>query len=402
MKNNIESPVYMLAISALFLLALPAFAQQPAANSLVGSTDIPAYIEEALGLAASLAETAQRAFGNDLLQPDHQAMDDFYRPVEEKYRRVQQQYEDFYKKKMDGAGPDMEAMNREIERNPIVKNMGGVQAIQNMSQEEAKQAATQATAQFVADPFAASGVQSPGMTALYQKMMSDPAYAQRFQKMTEQERMVELQKYMANDPLMVKTPEQVQQANQQMARRDEVVDAMEINGKITELTQEIQNAVNAYGEGVNQVDAQPGNHAGIDAKFGEKYNALPEIIAGEVGKVKDPEMEKKLRMETAAQHRERAAADLKQYSLLLQELKVQYKQIASSYMQFIAANAPRVNGNMADLYAGTNTELNLANFEASLLGLGLDLIKKSRELTSNVAFWEQNYQQVMSSYGAGN
>ena len=197
MKNNIESPVYMLAISALFLLALPAFAQQPIANSLVGSTDIPAYIEEALGLAASLAETAQRAFGNDLLQPDHQAMDDFYRPVEEKYRRVQQQYEDFYKKKMDGAGPDMEAMNREIERNPIVKNMGG-------------------------------------------------------------------------------------------------------------------------------------------------------------------------------------------------------------YRLFIAASAHKVNGNPADLYNGANTEFNLAGFEATLLGLGLDLIKKSRELTWSVAGWERNYQEVRRSYGGGN
>ena len=44
-------------------------------------------------------------------------------------------------------------------------------------------------------------------------------------------------------------------------------------------------------------------------------------------------------------------------------------------MQFIAANAPRVNGNMADLYAGT-TELQLANLIPAWLLLGLDLIKK--------------------------
>ena len=104
----------------------------------------------------------------------------------------------------------------------------------------------------------------------------------------------------------------------------------------------------------------------------------------------------------ATRHRERAAADLKQYSVVLGELKVQYKQIAASYMQFIAANAQRVNGNMADLYSGTNTELNLAGFESGLLGLGLDVIKKSRELTWNVAAWEQNCQEVMRSYGGGN
>ena len=57
---------------------------------------------------------------------------------------------------------------------------------------------------------------------------------------------------------------------------------------------------------------------------------------------------------------------------------------------------------MADLYSGTNTELNLAGFESGLLGLGLDVIKKSRELTWNVAAWEQNCQEVMRSYGGGN
>ena len=398
MKKNIRSTAFFLALGALSMPAFQAFAQQ----SLIGTIDIPPYIEEAPMLASTLAATAQRAFGSDPLQPDHQAMDDFYQPAEEKIRQAQQQYEDFYKKKMEGAGPDMEAMNREIERNPIVKNMGGVQAIQNMSQAEAEEAANQAAAQYIADPFAASGVQSPGMTALYQKMMSDPAYAQRFQNMNEQERMAELQKYMANDPAVAKTPEKAQQEKQQMARRNDVVDAMEINEKITELTQEIQLAANAYAEGINAVDAQPGNHADIEADFNRQYNALPEIIAGEAGRVKDPELEKKLRVETATRHRERAAADLKQYSVVLGELKVQYKQIAASYMQFIAANAQRVNGNMADLYSGTNTELNLAGFESGLLGLGLDVIKKSRELTWNVAAWEQNCQEVMRSYGGGN
>ena len=73
--------------------------------------------------------------------------------------------------------------------------MGGVQAIQNMSQGRPNKRLPIPPLSSLGRPFAASGVQSPGMTALYQKMMSDPAYAQRFQKMTEQERMVELQKY---------------------------------------------------------------------------------------------------------------------------------------------------------------------------------------------------------------
>lgn len=402
MKSSIKSLVFILALSAMPMAAIQVFAQQPTANSLLGTTDIPAYIEEVPELAPSLEQTTLRAMGENPLQPDHQALDNFYRPAEDKIRRVLQQYEDFYKKKMESAAPDMEAMNQEIERNPIVKGMGGVQAIQAMSQEEAEAAARQSAAQYIADPFAANGVNSPGMTALYQKMMSDPAYAKRFEKMSEQERMAELQKYMANDPVLARTPEMEQERNQQMAQRDKVTDAMEINEKITALTQEIYAVQYAYGQSVQTLETQAGSHAEIEAEFWQRYNALPEIVAGEAGRMKDPELEKKLRIEIAARHRERAAADLEQYIVLLGGLKEQYKQIATAYMQFISANAYRVNGNPADLYNGTNTEFTLANFELSLLGLGLEIIKQSRDFSWNLASWEQRYREVMRSYEGGN
>lgn len=399
MKTSIIFRSAVLALAAM--AAVPAFSQQLIPNSLLGTTDIPAYIEAAPGLAPSLAETAQRAYGGNFLQPDHQAMDNFYGAAEDKIRQAQQRYEEFYKKKYGGENPDMEAITREIDRNPIVKGMGGVNAVQNMNQEEANEAATRAAEQYIADPFAANGVNSPGMTALYQKMMSDPAYAKRFEKMSEQERMAELQKYMANDPVVANTPERVQQANDRMARQNKVADAMEINAKVTELHQQIYAVANAHAEGLRAIDSQPGNQTEIDADFNAKYNALPEIIAGEAGRQKDPELDKKLRIETATRRRDRAAADLKQYSVLLEELKVQYKQIAVSYMEFIAANAHRVNCDPAGLYDGTNTELSLANFESSLIGLGMALSKESREHTRLLASYEQHYQEVMRSYGGG-
>lgn len=402
MKRNIKSNIVILTICLAATANLPAFAQQPITNSPLGTTDIPAYIEGAPMLPATLEEAAFRAYGSNYLQPDHQSMDNFYKPAEDKIRLAQQRYEDFCRDKYGNTAPDMDAMKQDINRNPIVKGMGGVDAIQVMSQEQAEEAATQAANQYIADPFAASGINSPGMTALYQKMMSDPAYARRFEKMSEQERMAELQKYMANDPVVANTPERAQQAKQQMAHRDKVTDAMEINQKVTEMTQEIFAVVNAFGERLQAIDNQPGNHAEIEADFNRKYNALPEIIAGEAGRQKDPELDRKLRIETAARHREFAAASLRQYLPLLGELKAQYVRIADSYMQFIAANIRRVNNDPAGLYDGTNTELTLANFESSLLGSGLDIIRQARQLTRNTATWEQNYQEVMRSYGRNN
>ncbi|MCB0548357.1 MAG: hypothetical protein KDD19_12310 [Phaeodactylibacter sp.] len=398
MNNHLSFKAALLPVAGMLMISAPAFPQQPVANSLLGTVDIPAYIEDAPELAPSLAETAQRAFGDNLLQPSHQAIDHFYQPAEERIREVQQRYEDFYQEKMKGAGPDMGAMYGEIERNPIVKNMGGVQAIRNMNQEEAEKAANQAAEQFLESPFSASGVNSPGMTALYQKMMSDPAYAKRFEKMNEQERMAELQKYMANDPTVSNTPERTQKMRQEMQRRDKAADAMLINEKITELTHQIYTAAEEYGKALQAIERQPGNHMDIIADFNRKYDALPEIIAGEAGRVKDPGLEKKLRIETATLHRELAAAELEQQIILLGELKTQYKKIAADYMQFITSNGHRVNGDPAGLYDGTNTELNLANFESSLLGLALEAIKQSRGLTASLAAWEKNYQEVMHQY----
>ncbi|MCB9298173.1 MAG: hypothetical protein H6559_34385 [Lewinellaceae bacterium] len=241
----------------------------------MGTTDIPAYIQEVPMLPATLEEAAYRAYGGDYLQPDHQSMDNFYKPAEDKIRLVQQRYEDYCREKYGNAAPDMDTMKQDINRNPIVKGMGGVDAVQDMSQQQAEEAATQAANQYIADPFAASGINSPGMTALYQKMMSDPAYARRFEKMSEQERMAELQKYMANDPAVANTPERAQQAKQQMDHRNNVTNVMEINQKVTEMTQEIYAVTNVFGERLQAIDNQPGNHAEIDADFNRKYNALP-------------------------------------------------------------------------------------------------------------------------------
>ena len=397
MKTKMKSSLIFLALGAMMMSA-KAFSQQPSANTLLGTADIPSYIEGVPGLPGSLEEAAKRAFGGNFLQPDYQAMDNYYLPAEENIRRVQLQYEDHYKKQMEGATPDRAAINQEIERNPIIKSMGGVQAIQGMNQEEAEDAARQATEQYLADPFSASGVNSPGMTALYQKMMNDPAYAARFQQMSEQERMAELQKYMANDPAVVKTPEMARQ----MSRKETALNAMEINGRITEFTEAIQAAANAFGQGLQTIENPAGNHNEIDAEFKRKYNALPEVIAGEVGRIKDPEPEKKLRVETAVKHRERAAAEMEQITPLFQNLKEEYRRIAASYMEYIAANIHKVNGDMAGLYDGTNTELNLANFESSLLGLGLELIKQARTITGEMASWERQYMEVMRSYGQTN
>lgn len=60
-------------------------------------------------------------------------------------------------------------------------------------------------------------------------------------------------------------------------------------------------------------------------------------------------------------------------------------------MVWIKVNGNRVNGNMKDFFNGTHTEIPLANFEMSLLGLSFNLINHNLKFAADGQRWERNY-----------
>ena len=117
----------------------------------------------------------------------------------------------------------------------------------------------------MADPFAASGVQSAGMTAMYQKIVSDPAYAARFEKMSEKEKEAELRKYMANDKPQIQTAAQVEEhrrkTEQQTLQANKVRAAMEFQQQIAAFSAKVSEIQATYIRQRNDRLTAPGRDA---------------------------------------------------------------------------------------------------------------------------------------------
>lgn len=386
----------------LFLsAALAPLIAQPGPDSPIGKTKIAGFYAEAPLTPGSTTEAASRTYGADLLNPDLNALDAFYQPFSDKLTGTAQRIQDYYTqrnqaffKPQDPSTMRAQA-SAQANQNPIVASMGGVDAIAQMSPAEREAAARKAAAAYQADPFGANGIQSDGMTAVYQKIISDPAYAARFQNMSEKERETELRNAMANDKPQVKTPAQMQEHQQKVAQQNtqanKVRAAMAFQQVIAEFQAKINETQQQYQQQRDALLTASGNHEAIEAEHSKKYKLIPVVELGEYGHDHDPVQVQKLRRETAVQHRDFAARVLKKDLPLLHELKAEYTRIAGEYSAYVAAHRQEINGNLADQMNGTETETLLAQFEMTLLGLAQDLSEKAKTCTREAAQWERNW-----------
>lgn len=382
----------------------PALTAQPNGASPLGKTNFAGYYAEIPTLPTTVAEAARRVYGSDLLNPAPNALEQFYQPFSDKVERAQQAYQQYYGDRAQAwYGNQTEAGLRaqtaaQIDRNPVIAGMGGAENVAQMTPQQAEAAARQSAAAFTADPFAANGIQSAGMTALYQKIMNDPVYAGRFQQMSEKEREAELRKFMANDKPQAKTPAQMEQDNrrrqQQNQQANKVRAAMAFQQQLSALQGKIGEAQTRYARQRAELLAAPGNHQAIDAAYAKKYATIPLVELGEYGHDHDPAQVQQLKKETAAQHLQFATKVLAQDCILLAQLAAAYKSLAAEYVEFYTAHKQEINGNIADQMNGTETETMVAQFEAQLVALASDLVLQAKTATREAAFWEKNQLEL--------
>lgn len=410
MKTNVDFPVIRFTFIAMLLVrALQLTAQHP----ILGTTDINAYIKEAPGLPANTADAAKRAYGANPLQPDPASMDYFYQPFEDKVNSRIGDYQRFAKEKMSNASTSQADYEQQAismaNSNPIVAGMGGYDNISKMSEAERKAAAQKAAEAYMANPQAAhGGMQSAGMAAMQQKIMSDPEYRKKFEKMSEAEKEAELRKYMAKDQPMTMSPDQMKAREQRIAseqtQADRVRNSQEVQLKISELQQKLSEVGQWLGDKLADIRQQGNdNHDAISKEISARYKAIPMVELGEYGHDHDPEQVRTLRIEEAKRHQERAQAELKLNTSAFAEAADRYQSVVSEYLDFLKGSYGKIYGGVSpkDMMEGTNTEQPLVAFEAGLVGIALEMSKKSRELTSEAAQWEANYVQVTQSFQAG-
>lgn len=405
MKSNLGFPVMRVTVMAM-LLAKTFFLS--AQQSPLGTTDINAYLKEVPVLPKTTEAAAQRAYGANPILPDYTALDKFYEPYETKVNARIATYQGFAKQKMVQGGAT-EADYRQqtaamADKNPIVANMGGYEKVSQMNEAEAKAAAQQAAAQYKADPFAGNSMQSAGMSALYQKIVSDPTYAKKFEKMSDAEKEAELRKYMANDQPVTKTPAEMAQHRSQVAQQqsqaDRIRNAQEIQMKLLEYQQQMSSVGMDFGQKMQEIEQAGKSHDAISQEYARRYDAIPMVELGEYGHDHDPAKVRPLRIEEAKIHQERAIKELKENAVALAEASERYQAIVSDYLAYLRLNNEKIYGGTSakDMMEATNTEQSLLAFEAGLLGIGLQLSEYSKEITKKAATWEANYLQTMQTY----
>ena len=163
-------------------------------------------------------------------------------------------------------------------QNAMVQQMGGADALMNMSEAERKAMAKSMKNNLKANPGAYSGVQDPGMNAMMQKMMNDPDYRNKYNNMTDAQKQAEMQKFMTN-----KTTERNDAAFEAGLKEKNQTDASaKIQALLGKTLANMQEASKPYAEGTDLANKFYGGlYSDINNWYKKAYESLPAVVMGE-------------------------------------------------------------------------------------------------------------------------
>lgn len=389
---------FILAFFGIAFLVTFALAQT-STRSVLGKIDFIVLYDAAPGVPGTPAEAGKRAYGADMINAQYQQveLDVFYAPFNQRVAAAR----DMIKDAVANRGRNQEALGQrsmaQANASPLVSRMGGVEKMSQMSEEELKQAAAQAVGSYTQSLSGApTNAPGGGMQALTQRLMSDPAYQARFEKMSKAEQEAELQKYMGNaqapPPPVGETAAErqakkgVAESQAALAKHKEIAALMQ---RLWDIDLEIKNKDKA-------ILATPGGYDEINKDIGAKISKLPIIGYGEAGGYVDPVKEQALRREGVTRERTRATWELQQRTPLYAQRKAKYKEVATAYVTWIRQNVGTVNSNQtAQLLDDSLMEI-AVRCEEDLIKAAESLGKYSADITSQAAIYESSYQKTMS------
>ena len=230
---------------------------------------------------------------------------------------------------------------------------------------------------------------------MMQRVMNDPEYRARFQKMSEQEKEAELRKNMGT--VAPPTPEQHQKAQQQIAASNETASPMAIRNELGQMAQHIGEIDSDLAKKDHAISTSKGSHDEISREIGAKMGKVPVVELGEYGHDRDPAQVMALELEQATRDRERAAIELSQRADLYAQRKARYQEVVSSYDAWLKQNLNQINTSVADPLSGNNTELAVIGYEDGLISLAENLAKYSEEASRDAARFENAYQEKVAN-----
>lgn len=192
----------------------------------------------------------------------------------------------------------------ESDKSKIIQQMGGTEALMKMSDAERKAAAQKMANELRSNPGLISGNNNPGANAMAKKMMSDPDYANRYNKMSQAEKAEEMKKFMSQDTQGPDANFDLNKANQQHDKLMEERNITKYVQDITLLNTRTQNRLTAatelYGKNIIAINNWADNVRNkIEKWYSTKYATIPVVELGEYGHDKDPEQVEALKITVA-------------------------------------------------------------------------------------------------------
>jgi hypothetical protein len=394
-------PTQMKLILAFFGIAflVTIALAQTSTRSVLGKIDFVVLYDAAPGVPGTPAEAGKRAYGADINNAQSQQieLDVFYAPFNQKVAAAREVIKDAVANRAKNQEALAQRSIGQANASPIISRMGGVDKMSKMSEEELKQAAAQAAGSYTQSLSGApTNAPGGGMQAMMQRLMSDPAYQARFEKMSKAEQEAELQKYMGNaqaPPPPVGETAAERQAKKGVAETKAAVAKTEELAALMKRVGEIDLEFNNKDK---TVLATPGGYDTIRNDIGARMAKLPIIGVGEAGPYSDPAKVQALRREGATLERARATWELQQRTPLYAQRKAKYKEVATAYVTWIRQNVGTVNSNQTAQLLDDNLMEIALRCEEDLIKAAETLGKYSADITSQAAIYENSYQKTMS------
>ncbi len=315
-----------------------------------------------------------------------------YKSYESKVEMQQKQLSDMLQQHLgdqrDSKAEIMADARNMANRNAAVQKMGGADALMNMSEAERKAAGEKLKADMIKNPGAYTGTSDPGMQAMMQKMMSDPAYREKFSKMSEKEKQAEMKKFMS--PQIAPRNDVAYEAS--MKERDDAKAAVDLNMLLSKTQGNMQEAAKPYAEGTNLANEYyEGLYSQLRTWYKTQYDALPMEVMGETREKKGlAELDKFSAMMFYLIQKKEAATR----TILWTSLKNRTKIAFGEFNDFIG-NYPWGQKKGASLVDASYTEPQVANAVNSIYNEMLNLTRDSKSLTKKHKGQQEQFELIM-------
>ena len=273
-------------------------------------------------------------------------------------------------------------------QNAMVQQMGGADALINMSESEQKAMARKMKSSPANNPSAYSGVPDAGMNAMMQKMINDPDYRERYNKMTDAQKQAELQKFMSNQT--VDRNDEVFDAERK--ERNQAQNSLNIQALLGKTLTNMQEAAKPSSEATRITnDFFEEVYANINGWYSKKLALLPEVVMGETTIRQGQGTLDKSRASLIYAFQKKEAATR---TIIWADLKTSIKIAFSDFNNFIG-NYKWGKTKNASLLDGTYMEPQLASAVSSLYDQMIQFARGAETLTRTHKGQQEQYEIIM-------